>query len=389
MNMAIDQRQLNPELTEWLENRQKQLQIVKTTRTPSGQILDWIPIESQFPDGKVPSPPPPHLITRPIQDKDRPIKPAQFELDDPAVERGPQGTVPIPRPDISRLTRRVSLNDYLRKRGPRGGDKNSHSAGPLDPSTSYFHAISSQTTTSYGCAGTLNVWDPVINNPSSDGADHSILQTWVQSRGGKTLESVEMGWTVDNSLNGDTQPHVFTYYTNNGYAKNGNNLGGYNQLVDGWKQISNSAYPGARINGISTQDGTQFGISIQVLFFGGWFYAIQGVLMGYYPAALFSGELSKNASWVGFGGEVATDLAKPASTKDQMGSGRNADDGWQKSACLINLQIQSDPIGTMVNNNGSAETDSPAGVANPYTVKMEMNSGTSWGSYCWVGGPAK
>jgi hypothetical protein len=87
--MAIDQRQLNPELSEWLENRQKQLKIVKTTRTPSGQILDWISIESQFPDGKVPSPPPADLIPSHVQDKSRPMKPARLELDDPAVERGP------------------------------------------------------------------------------------------------------------------------------------------------------------------------------------------------------------------------------------------------------------------------------------------------------------
>jgi Neprosin len=27
--------------------------------------------------------------------------------------------------------------------------------------------------------------------------------------------SIEGGWTVDELLNGDTNPHVFTYYTNN------------------------------------------------------------------------------------------------------------------------------------------------------------------------------
>jgi hypothetical protein len=194
-----------------------------------------------------------------------------------------------------------------------------------------------------------------------------------------------MGWTVDHPLNGDTVPHVFTYYTNNGYAKNG-----YNQSVAGWKQISNSVFPGIRINGSSTQGGTQVGISIKYShWFGGWWCVVQGVWMGYYPATLFSGGLAKSGDWVGFGGEVATDLANPASTKDQMGSGRQAADGWLKSAVLINLRTQSDIDGTMVNNNGVAETDSPAGVANPYTVEMEMNSGTSWGSYCWVGGPGK
>ena len=30
------------------------------------------------------------------------------------------------------------------------------------------------------------------------------------------LQSLEAGWTVDNSLNGDWIPHLFTYYTTNG-----------------------------------------------------------------------------------------------------------------------------------------------------------------------------
>jgi hypothetical protein len=56
--MAIDQSQLNPELSTWLKARQSALKIVKTTVTPSGQTLDWIPIESQRPAGKIASAPP-------------------------------------------------------------------------------------------------------------------------------------------------------------------------------------------------------------------------------------------------------------------------------------------------------------------------------------------
>ncbi|SAL82301.1 hypothetical protein AWB68_06467 [Caballeronia choica] len=56
--MEMEQRRLNPELFQWLDERQSQLKVVKTTTTPHGQVLDWIPIESQHPEGKVPSPPP-------------------------------------------------------------------------------------------------------------------------------------------------------------------------------------------------------------------------------------------------------------------------------------------------------------------------------------------
>jgi hypothetical protein len=51
--MAIDQNQLIPELVNWLKVRQASLKIVKTTATPSGQTIDWVPIESQHPSGKI------------------------------------------------------------------------------------------------------------------------------------------------------------------------------------------------------------------------------------------------------------------------------------------------------------------------------------------------
>ena len=71
-----------------------------------------------------------------------------------------------------------------------------------------------------------------------------------------------------------------------------------------------------------------------------------------------------------------------------MGSGRQAKDGWTFAAFLRNLRYQSDTNGTMVNSNGSAETDTATGSAeDPYTIQMDMNSGSSWGSYLYVGGP--
>ena len=41
----------------------------------------------------------------------------------------------------------------------------------------------------------------------------------------------------------------------------------------------------------------------------------------------------------------------------------------------------------MVNSSGTASTDSGNGGADPYNIQMHMNSGSSWGSYFWVGGP--
>jgi neprosin-like protein len=386
---APSQNPLNPEISQWLEARQSALKIVKTTTTPGGQTLDWIPYDSQDPAGIAAYPPPlPSLPVR-AEEKLKQVTAAGFELDDLSVERGPAGTVPIVRPDFSHLTKTIALKGYATKRGGLLVNKNRPNRNPGDPNPfGYFHAMSSQNAKVYGCDGFLSVWDPTIDNPQGAGDDHSIMQTWLQNYD-KGLQSVEAGWTVDKSLNGDAAAHLFLYYTTNAYAKDGNNLGGYNRRYSGWVQYSPTVFPGARIIGVSTQGGQQFDISIKFqLFQNRWWFGAQGVWMGYYPATLFNGGLGNYAEWVGFGGEVESTLANPALTKDQMGSGRHAQDGWTFAAFQRNLRNQVDPNGSMVNNDGAAETDTANGGVNPYTIQMNMNSATSWGSYFYVGGPS-
>jgi hypothetical protein len=393
--MAIDQTKLNPELSNWLKARQGALKIVKTTTTPSGQILDWIPLESQHPTGKIASPPPLDAMPARVEDKQKLVKGVAFELDDPKIERGPAGTVPLVRPDLSRLTKTVGLKDYLKKDGGALVHKNRRNRRPTDPNPAgYFHNIDSQNGVFYGWDGFLNVWDPAINNPPGSGDDHSILQVWLQNDSNPPLQSIEGGWTVDMGLNGDLLPHVFTYYTNNGYAQDGNDQGSYNRQFSGWVQYSPNVFPGIRINGVSSWGGTQLDISMKFQLYKepnsgllNWWIAVQGIWMGYYPASLFNGGLANNADWVGCGGEVFSSLANPASTHDQMGSGWQASTGWTKAAFLRNVRNQSNLNGKMVNSDGTAESDvATSGGADPYTIQMFMDSDTTWGSYFYVGG---
>jgi hypothetical protein len=401
-NMAIDQRQMNPELFKWHAARQAGLKIVKTTTTPSGQILDWVPIESQNPTGIIAPPPPTASMPVRAEDKHKPVKAVGFELDDPKVERGPAGTVPLVRPDLSRLTRTIALKDYMTKKGGLLVNKGRRNRKPTDPNPAgYFHNIDGQNGVFFGWDGFLNVWDPAINNPDGAGDDHSILQVWLQNSSAPQLQSLEGGWTVDHSLNGDTQPHIFTYYTTNGYNQDGNNLGGYNTLYSGWVQYSSPSttgsvvFPGIRITGMSTWAGTQTDVSMKFQLYRepnngqlNWWIAVQGIWMGYYPASLFNGGLGNCVDWVGCGGEVYSSLPNPELTKDQMGSGWQAQAGWTKAAFLRNLRNQSDLNGAMVSNDGAAESDTAtAGGADPYSIQMDMESGTNWGSYFYVGGP--
>jgi hypothetical protein len=77
--------------------------VVATTVTPDGQIVDWIPIESQTPDGKIATPPAgpmgPDGANPPPASPDGAAPPrspmaASMQLG----PRGPAGTVPVLRP---------------------------------------------------------------------------------------------------------------------------------------------------------------------------------------------------------------------------------------------------------------------------------------------------
>jgi Neprosin len=397
--VPVVQTQLDPELVNWLKARQASLNIVKTTTTPSGQTIDWVPIASQNPSGQIATPPPAELArVLTAAPADRIAIASTFELDDPTIERGPAGTVPILRPDISLLSRFSGVQDLHVKRGGLLVNQSRPNRKPTDPNPAgYFHGTDNQNGTFYGWDGYLNMWDPAINIPAGgNGTDHSILQVWLQNYSTGVTQSLEGGWTVDQSLNGDTQPHVFTYYTTNGYASDGDNEGGYNTQYKGWIQYSPSVFPGIRINGTSTFDGTQYEISMKFQLYKepnsndvNWWVAVQGIWMGYYPATLYGRGLASEVQWCGSGGEVYSSLGNPEQTTDQMGSGYQADGGWQKSAYLRDLRVQTDMNGTMAENDGYATTDaaSPGG-ADPYTIVLDMESGSSWDSYFFVGGPA-
>jgi hypothetical protein len=404
---------VNPEMAEWLRDRQSQLHVTTTTVTAGGQALDWVPIESQT-GGPVATPPPTNLSPAAAADQARPTQVASFDT----VEPGPAGHVPIVRPDLSKVGRAVGLDDFLAKRGGYLVNVNRSNKKPTDPNPfGYFHATSSQTTNIYGCDAWLNVWDPAIDVPAAPGGDdHSISQTWLQNYQKVELQSLEAGLTVDRGLNGDSYNHLFTYFATNGYpvpgsidAPNGlpavgNNVGGYNRLQSGWVQYSPTIFPGIRVNGSSAQGGTQLEIAIKYqLYEGNWWFGVNNnesgpwIWIGYYPASLFWGPdgvrttgIANLAQWVSFGGEVYSALANPCATQDQMGSGRHAADGWTHAAYQRALRNQANASAAMVNYDGFPEVDAAASncPVNEYTIQCYMDSGSSWGSYQYYGGPS-
>src|SRR5205085_10006018 len=86
---------------------------------------------------------------------------------------------------------------------------------------------------------------------------------------------------------------------------------------------------------VSTNGGTQYIIRMQwQLYQGNWWLFVQGsgsyIAVGYYPGSKFNGgQLTKNAQWVKYGGETASDDSGNAG---QMGSGQFASAGWSHAA---------------------------------------------------------
>ena len=130
------------EVRQYFLDRQARREVVATTRTPGGQVLDWIPIESQLRAGRLADPPDrgglslARLEREPADRYDKVVRPVQlmqFELTRPDIERGPEGTVPVVRRDIDRITTTKSLPFCCRSTGARCSCFPTQ-AGPSSPS---------------------------------------------------------------------------------------------------------------------------------------------------------------------------------------------------------------------------------------------------------------
>jgi hypothetical protein len=245
MPTAIDES-----IIKYHKERLSRLPVVKTTRTPSGQILDWVPRESQCPQGRVATPPPSKKRTTQIAGALSMA--ATFEMNDLRIERDPAGTVPL-------LRRRFHFADKLRSSSLKrkvGGrrstpwDTRARRRLPTDPAPpdGFYHCGGSAgVDPCHGCESVLSVWDPWCENWD----DHSLSQVLLSnSENSQPPQTLEAGWDACEQLFGDDLLHLFTYYTTNGYFPDGNNLGGYNAEYTGWVQVDPNIFPSSVINAV-------------------------------------------------------------------------------------------------------------------------------------------
>ena len=380
-----DPKKIKEEYLAYFQNRQTRLEIVKTTRTPSGQILDWVPIESQIAGGRRKlATPPSEAVPLELGSGRQRVKPVQFELERSDAERGPEGTVPVPRRDLKKLRFGKPLREHLSKHGHRSyemfiDDRDSVQV-PAD-GNAHEYGYSSQWVTCYGAEGNLAAFDPYVYR--SD--EFSLLQVALARGSGSSKQTVEAGWQEYRDLYGDWVPHLFVFYTTNGYTSSGDNKGGYNRDVDGWVQYSNVVYPEAVSSPNSTRGGAQYIMQIKYqLYQGNWWFCCNGRWIGYYPASLFNtGGLRNSAEKVAFYGEIVDSGEDSGSSWTDMGSGYWPDQHWTWSAYLSNLRYQSRASGSMSRYSGSTWESNP----DEYGIEEHFSDTGSWGSYCWLGGP--
>jgi hypothetical protein len=262
------------EITAYFENRLKELNIVKTTKTPTGQIVDWIPRDSQ---GMIAKPPTESCLETSTA-QDRPTLPALGELQHEGVEVGPPGTVPIPRKMLEKLAFTKDLQTYLSKGHTKGEDRE------LAGGAIHRYASSQQSMTCFGGSGNYSNFSPYTE--SSD--DFSLIQVAMSNNELGYLQTVEAGLQAYYGLTGHWDSRLFVFYTTNGYTVSGDNLGGYNRDVLGWVQVDDKIFPETAFEPYSVPGGAQIQVSIKYqLYAGNWWLNVQGRWIGYYPARLF------------------------------------------------------------------------------------------------------
>jgi hypothetical protein len=268
------------------------------------------------------------------------------------VRRCEEGTIPIRRRTPEELSRFPNLRDMFSK-----GRGHPFKSGSDSPSPKFYeHAGSSQSVTNWGMQFFMNIWSPTTNS-----SDHSISQMWVLNSA--VTDSAEAGWTVDPGQFGDNKPHLFIYWTDNGYNSAGvsGNAGCYDLDCAGFVQTSNTVTLGGTFNATSSPGGTQVWAEVtwaKSSATGNWWFFYQGKPVGYIPASKYTHGMQTQADLVEFGGEVNSPNNPPGGTHTttQMGSGKFPSTGCGQAAFQSHVQYVNTNYNTVdVTPNGNIE----------------------------------
>ncbi|KAI1172887.1 hypothetical protein F4777DRAFT_483429 [Nemania sp. FL0916] len=361
-----------------VQTRSGGLDVVATTTTADGQVIDWVVPESQT-SGSIAKTPATPVEKRGLEAR----RAAASRILLQNTQQGPNGTVPIAR---------ASGTTKATKRLPTQADHGS--AAKIDAAADgyagqHWYASSGQNVFNKGGKGTFSLFKAFTQSNS----DFSLLQTAVirssaaHAGTGAVTQTVEAGWI--NYPNQVSAPHLFSYFTTSGYATEGDNIGGWNRDHAGWVQVDSQIYPGIAFSPLSADGGSQYELEIgYYLTEGNWWLWCLDRYIGYYPASVFAqgvnaaDTLADHSDVIDFYGEIYN--SETAMTTTDMGSGEFPSAGFGKSGYIHNiLTINSDNV--YVDYNGQDQL--VVSDTGRYNLITSWSSGSSWGSYFYLGGP--
>ncbi|KAG6538463.1 hypothetical protein ZIOFF_003586 [Zingiber officinale] len=184
----------------------------------------------------------------------------------------------------------------------------------------------------YGSAADLNVYGLL-----EVGADQfSSSAIWVLNDGDglgplEQTNGITVGWTVNPPLYGDTNTRLFTFWTADGFQKQGC----YDLQCPGFVQVSRDVPLGGTISPLSQIDGTQYYIRLLIYrdpVTENWWLVMgeEEKLIGYWPKALFSTMIA-HANLINWGGSA---YSSSGEWSPPMGSGRYCEAG-EGEACYF------------------------------------------------------
>ncbi|KAH9720342.1 hypothetical protein KPL70_006057 [Citrus sinensis] len=352
---------------------------VKTIQSPDGDVVDCVlshlqpafdhpELRGQKPLISFSQDPP----ARPKGDEREETATESLQLWTDSGESCPEGTVPIRRTTEKDILRASSIKRFgrkLRRHVRRDSTGGGHEHAVVFVNGEQY----------YGAKASLNVWTPRV----TDGYEFSLSQIWVISGSfSHDLNTIEAGWQVSPELYGDNYPRFFTYWTTDAYQA----TGCYNLLCSGFVQTNNKIAIGAAISPRSSYNGRQFDIGLMIWKdpkHGHWWLQFgSGLLVGYWPAFLFS-HLRSHASMVQFGGEIVNSRSSGFHTFTQMGSGHFAGEGFRRAAYFRNLQVVDWDNNLLPLTNLHLLADH----SNCYDIRQGRNN--VWGTYFYYGGPGR
>jgi hypothetical protein len=260
------------------------------------------------------------------------------------------GSIPFKRLNLSDLAAYPTLEQFLAKgktappsmpsvlTPPANAMPSATQILPAPNDVHYYAHVSQNAWGKFNGAGAdLSIWNPNVD-PQLDAYRMSLMQIWLlgQSQEGLT-ESLEVGWQTQPLAWHTPLPGAFVYWTADGY----NSTGCYDLECAGFVQTSSAlvfSAPFAR-DQYSVPGGRQPTLNVEwqrKADTSNWWLIIDGEWIGYIPASMYNGELSKADGYrfLDAGGEIAAPDNLPSLP---MGSGQFAAAGYQKAAFVTNM----------------------------------------------------